>query len=523
MSGATAQARWPRAGVAVPGAAALLLVAALTLGAVAVVALRAEGPGALSAADWRAGWFTVRQAALSALISVALAIPLARALSRRRFAGRDALARLMGAPFLLPSIVAILGVSAVWGRSGWVSDALASVGLPRLDIYGMPGVLLAHVFFNLPLAARLLLQAYAAIPPERWRLAAQLGVQGWALFRLVEGPALRGAIPGALAVIFAVCATSFAVALALGGGPRATTLELAIFEAAVHEFDLARAALLALLQFALCAVAALAALALAAPLATAPGLARLTERWDGASPAARIGDALAIALGCLFLGLPLLAVLLKGAPGVVGLPDAVWAAAGRSLAVALVSAALTLALALPLAALAAALPRRAALWAEAAGLLPIAASPFVLGIALFIALRPIADPAALALPLTALVNAVMAAPFALRIVLPPLRQAQAEHGRLADSLGLSGLARARILYLPRLRAPLGFALGLAAALSAGDLGVIALFSRPEAPTLPLLMHLLATSRQLDAALGAALMLIGLSFGLFWLFDRWGRG
>ena len=37
------------------------------------------------------------------------------------------------------------------------------------------------------------------------------------------------------------------------------------------------------------------------------------------------------------------------------------------------------------------------------------------------------------------------------------------------------------------------------------------------------MHLLATSRQLDAALGAALMLIGLSFGLFWLFDRWGRG
>ena len=523
MSGATAQARWPRAGVAVPGAAALLLVAALTLGAVAVVALRAEGPGALSAADWRAGWFTVRQAALSALISVALAIPLARALSRRRFAGRDALARLMGAPFLLPSIVAILGVSAVWGRSGWVSDALASVGLPRLDIYGMPGVLLAHVFFNLPLAARLLLQAYAAIPPERWRLAAQLGVQGWALFRLVEGPALRGAIPGALAVIFAVCATSFAVALALGGGPRATTLELAIFEAAVHEFDLARAALLALLQFALCAVAALAALALAAPLATAPGLARLTERWDGASPAARIGDALAIALGCLFLGLPLLAVLLKGAPGVVGLPDAVWAAAGRSLAVALVSAALTLALALPLAALAAALPRRAALWAEAAGLMPIAASPFVLGIALFIALRPWADPAALALPLTALVNAVMAAPFALRIVLPPLRQAQAEHGRLADSLGLSGLARARILYLPRLRAPLGFALGLAAALSAGDLGVIALFSRPEAPTLPLLMHLLATSRQLDAALGAALMLIGLSFGLFWLFDRWGRG
>ena len=69
---------------------------------------------------------------------------------------------------------------------------------------------------------------------------------------------------------------------------------------------------------------------------------------------------------------------------------------------------------------------------------------------------------------------------------------------------------------------MGFAAGLSGALAIGDLGVIALFSTPEAPTLPLLMHLLATSRQVDAAYGAALILIALSFGVFWFFDGLGR-
>jgi thiamine transport system permease protein len=522
-------ARRPVSAASLAGGAALAVLLALTLGSVVVV-MAAAGEGArLRASDWRALVFTVEQATLSAALSTLGAIPLARALSRRRFRGRDALTAAIGAPFLLPGIVAILGVTAVWGRSGWVSDALAAAGAPRLDIYGMPGVLIAHVFFNLPLAARLILQGYAAIPAERWRVAAQLGAEGPALVRLLEWPAIRASAPGAFAAVFAVCAASFAVALALGGGPRATTLELAIYEAAAFEFDLGRAAALAALQLGLCAAAAAAALALSAPLAAGYTGATAVERWDGRGRAARWGDAAAIALVCAFLAAPLLAVLARGVAGLAALDGAagaaILAAGARSLGVALGSTALTLALALPLAALTAGLQGagrvRAAALAEAAGLAPLAASPFVLGVALFVTVRPWADPAALALPLTALVNAAMATPFALRALTPAIRAAAEERGRLADSLGLRGLARARILYAPRLRAPLGFAAGLSAALAAGDLGVIALFSAPEAPTLPLLMQLMATSRRVEAAYAAALALIALSFGLFAAFDRAG--
>ncbi len=69
---------------------------------------------------------------------------------------------------------------------------------------------------------------------------------------------LRRCAPGAMVAVFLICLTSFAVALTLGGGPRATTVELAIFQAIRFEFDLGRAALLAALQFALCGAAVLA-------------------------------------------------------------------------------------------------------------------------------------------------------------------------------------------------------------------------------------------------------------------------
>jgi len=78
------------------------------------------------------------------------------------------------------------------------------------------------------------------------------------------------------------------------------------------------------------------------------------------------------------------------------------------------------------------------------------------------------------------------------------------------------------LILPLLRRPIGFASGLTAALSAGDLGVIALFADPEKPTLPLMIYQLRGAYRTDAASGAALLLAVLSLTLFWLLDRGGR-
>ncbi|MBY0397409.1 MAG: thiamine/thiamine pyrophosphate ABC transporter permease ThiP, partial [Thermoleophilia bacterium] len=106
---------------------------------------------------------------------------------------------------------------------------------------------------------------------------------------------------------------------------------------------------------------------------------------------------------------------------------------------------------------------------------------------------------------------------------PPAREAEAAFGRLADSLALTGLARARHATLPRLRRPLGFAAGLAAAISAGDLGVAALFADPDRATLPVAVQRLMGAYRIDQAAGASLLLVGLGLGLFLGFDRIGGG
>ena len=498
-------------------AAGFLLLAVIV--PLAAVLWRAGGAGTPGPADWAALRFTVVQAALSAVISVALAVPLARALARRRFPGRDALVTLRGAPFILPSIVAVLGLLTVFGRAGWLNSGLGMIGLGPVSIYGLHGVVLAHVFFNLPLATRMILQGWQTIPAERFRLAASLSLPPAMVLRTLEWPMLRAILPGALMIIFALCLSSFAVALILGGGPRATTLELAIYQAFRFDFDLGRAAVLGVLQLALVLAAAVLALTLGRGISgLGGGLGRPVRRWDGAGAGRRLGDGLVIVLGAGFVLVPIAAVVLSGLPELGNLTSPVWRAAGVSVVLALVATALCMALTLALAL--SALSRPAL---EAAGLVGIALSPLVIGTGLFVLIHPVADPARWALAITALVNALAALPFALRMLLPRLREIEARHGRLADSLGLTGRARLRWLILPLARPVLGFGAGLAAALSMGDLGVIVLFADPDRATLPMQMLRLMGAYRMEQAAAAALLLLALSLALFAGFDRLGRG
>lgn len=510
----------PNYGLTALALLAVAVIVLLTLGTLAAVAMRADTPVTLRVSDWAAIRFTLWQAALSAALSVALAIPVARGLARRRFPGRGLLITALGAPFLLPVIVAAMGLIAIFGRNGVVNAGLGALGLPEVAIYGPQGVILAHVFLNLPLATRLVLQGWLSIPAERFRLAESLGCNSRDIMRLLEWPMLRAVVPGAAVVIFAVCLTSFAVVLALGGGPRATTVELAIYQAFRFDFDLGRAALLGLIQFALTATAAALAFGLVRPVMFGGGLDRVVSRRDADHWALRVQDSLAILSAAVFLLLPMAVIAVDGAPGLFSLPPQVWAALGRSLWVALLSTAMCLALAVPLALFAAKWRHGRAI--EALGTLTIAASPLVIGTGLFVVIFPYMRPSDLALPITALVNAALSLPFGLRALAPAARDVQADYGRLAESLGLRGFARLRLLTWPRLRRPIGFAAGLAAALSMGDLGVIALFADPDSATLPLQMYRLMAAYRNDDSAAAALLLLLASFGLFWIFDRGGR-
>ena len=73
------------------GGAVLAALLIFSIGTAAAVAMRGQGLGVLGVADWSAVRFTLWQAFLSAGLSVGLAIPVALALARQSFIGRQML------------------------------------------------------------------------------------------------------------------------------------------------------------------------------------------------------------------------------------------------------------------------------------------------------------------------------------------------------------------------------------------------------------------------------------------------
>ena len=245
----------------------------------------------------------------------------------------------------------------------------------------------------------------------------------------------------------------------------------------------------------------------------------MQKRWDVKGGSLCVLDGFFIAMASGFLILPILAIVLSGVQGLSKVPAVVWGTAWTSLWVALLSVVVLLGLSLSMAGWIAASKRTSV---EAIGLLGLAVSPLMIGTGWFILIHPFADPTDWALLVTIVVNALMALPFALRILVPSLRETVQTYGRLSGSIGLSGLSFWLWVLLPRSRQQIGFAAGLTGALSVGDLGVIALFADPDRATLPLQMYRLMGNYRTDAAAGAALILLVLAFGLFWIMDHWGR-
>lgn len=464
--------------------------------------------------------FTLLQAVLSTLLSVLLALPVARALARQpNFPGRIWIIRLMAVPMGLPVLIGALGLIGIWGRQGVLNTALLKLGLSEpVSIYGLTGILLAHVFFNLPLACRLMLAGLERLPSEYWLMASNLGMRPRAVFRFIEWPAIRGLIPGISGLIFMLCATSFTLVLTLGGGPAATTIEVAIYQSLRFDFDPGRAVALSLLQITLTGLI-LGAMSFL-PTSRDEGLTagRHSMRFDGRMPMAKLSDGLLLVFATAFLLSPLLSVLVAGLradlPKLVGEP-VFWRAAAMSFGISLSAATLALVVS------AALIRARQTISGDkrftrssrtlnaamgGASSMVLLAPPVVLATGWFMALRPFGDASVFAPVLVVLINMLMALPFVMRVLEPAYLVHQRRTARLSASLGITGAARLRLIDWPGLRKPLLTALSFAMALSLGDLGAVALFGSDGFVTLPWLVYSRMGSYRTNDADGLALIL-----------------
>ena len=203
-----------------------------------------------SPATWRTVGFTFAQAAASAAAGVLLAVPGAWIISHFDFPLRGLLRSLSLLPFILPSIVVVLAMISFFGRNG----LLASLFDVRSSlIYSVPGIVLAHVFYDFSLAMRIIADRWSQIDPRLEEAAASLGDSRRRTFFRVTLPLLTPAIVAGFVLVFIYSFLSFGIVLVFGGLSNAT-IEVQIYREMFVNFDEAAAGGLTLLQLVLTGV-----------------------------------------------------------------------------------------------------------------------------------------------------------------------------------------------------------------------------------------------------------------------------
>ena len=106
------------------------------------------------------------QAFISSLVSCILALPFALSLFRRKkILIFKIIISLTGYSFVLPSILIVYSVIGIFGTNGLLNQITNFYNLFNLKtIFGLQGILIAHILLNTPFATRIFIQNLNSIP-----------------------------------------------------------------------------------------------------------------------------------------------------------------------------------------------------------------------------------------------------------------------------------------------------------------------------------------------------------------------
>jgi thiamine transport system permease protein len=464
-------------------------------------------------------WFTVWQATVSTVLTLAIALPGAYVLARFEFAGRRVIRALVTVPFVLPTVVVGSAFAGLLGPGG----PLDGLGLDQT----VWAILIAHVFFNYAVVVRTVGGLWSHLDPRPEEAARMLGAGRMRAFREVTLPALRPAIATAAAIVFLFTFTSFGVILILGGA-RYSTLETEIYRQTAQLLNLPLAAALTLVQL----LAVVVLLLVTGWIEGRRNVAlRLRAATETARPprtaSARALLASNLAVMFLLLGVPLLVLVERSIhpPGGYGLDfyralgevhtgSTLFVAPVDAITNSLRFAAAATAIAVVVGgcgAFALASSRRRGLDALLA--LPLGVSAVTVGFGFLIALDHAPFDFRGSSWLVPIAQALVAIPFVVRIMTPVLRAIDPRLREAAATLGASPARVWREVDLPIVARAALVAAGFAFAISLGEFGATVFIVRPDAPTLPVLVYRLLGQpgpQNFGGAMAASVILMALT-------------
>ncbi len=474
--------------------------------------------------------FTVYQAFLSTLFSLVVGMLLAWSLAHQaKFRGRSWLVALFSSSLVLPTLIVVFGLITVLGRNGWVNQ----VSLYLFDysfgayLYGLGGILVAHVYLNASFASRSLLHSFESIPKEKYKLAKSLNFTTFQRFMYVEWPVLKPTLLSIASTIFLLCFTSFAIVLVLGGSPAYNTLEVAIYEAVKLDFDIAMALKLALIQLGLTTLLVVFSANFRTHISNLK-TATQAIAWEEKREVKYLQRGI-IFLFTLFFILPLFAIVVDGLGADFSkiLQEKLFIKSFfTSMGLATLSSIITLLFAILLSDAKRNLSLRYRLEdlpfsklfnivLSFSGNLYLAIPSLIMGLGFFLLSQRYEAPLALWSTVALLTaNVLMSLPFAQSVLAPAMQRTAQRYDRLVFSLNLTKIQRWVYVEYPYLKSSLGYVFALAFCFSLGDLGMIALFGSDEFSTLPWYLYQLMGSYRSSDASGVALILLVITLSAF---------
>ncbi len=465
--------------------------------------------------------FTIWQAFLSTLLTLLLGIPGAYLLARYQFRGKATLKALTGVPFVMPTLVVASGFSALIGPNGWLNVILMRIfdlaDPPIQLLHTLAAILIAHVFYNTTIVLRMVGDFWSHLDPNVGKAAQVLGASRWHVLRHITLPILTPVISAAALLVFIFDFTSFGVILILGG-PRFATLEVEIFYQTISLFNLPLAAVLSMLQLGCTLIMTVLYTRMSAKVSQPLKLqSRHLTQSNLSTWRQKVFAIGMVALLLIILTTPLLALAGRSvtslglistregslAPGLtlaffrelgINRQESLFfvppvTAIGISFGYAAATVIVALSLGLPAAwALAGNRNSRLNKVLDPVLMLPLGTSAVTLGLGFIIALaHPPLDlrTSPILIPIA---HTLVAFPFVVRSLTPALGSIQPNIRHAAAVLGATPRQIFRHIDLPIIGRALLVAATFAFTISLGEFGATSLLSRPEYPTVPVVIY-----------------------------------
>ena len=479
--------------------------------------------------------FTLLQATLSTLASLLVALPGAYLIATYSFRGKRLILALSAIPFVIPSILVVLGFVIFFGNNGFLNRILMAVFKleepPLAILYSFPAIILAHTFYNFPIIMSLVSSYWEHMDGNCETASYTLGATKAKTFFSITLPRLLPAIISAASLVFLFCFNSFAIILVLGGGPQYTTMEVEIYRQARMLGQSGSAAALSLFSILVTSILLLWYNSTQKRLARSETY-RSSNRLNEKKPATLFGKLLALlytVASFLFILGPIASVVVRSFMAsssrssaetfslkwyrqllslerATGHMNSALQALSNSLLIALLVALCTVPLALTLSAAIRRKEKKGSML-ELFGMLPMTVSSVIIGLGYYLISAKIRGGLLTSYTLVVLAHMVIAIPFVLRTILPEYRKIPGSYIHSSLTLGAGPLRTFLLIELPLLRGAMFTGAIFAFALSMGEFNATLTLANSSIVTLPIVMYRLIGSYNFQGACALGTILI----------------